>query len=523
MNRVRVWSPTILLLLTSCSNNDIKVCTPRSTRACTCVMGQGIETCLDNGKTWGPCTGCLTARDVGVDRSQPDQSPDRSTADTRPPCPAVVIGKPCTEAGNECGNAATCVITHAKGGVCACDCVPDDPQTPLANEDSCPGHPTNVCVPLYLTGGSTKYYCFQVCQPRLGGNDCQAGLSCDPRSVGLLPFDRVSSYLEFVLPDWPLSGKPARAVCALPGCANDTACPVVTAAACAGCGADGKSCTPPVQKNCPAGQLCMSYAGGDEGRCTVPGVCDKTSGLCKEHASGKATAKVGDPCKDDTECAGNMRCLMEFDPPKDKKMGGESCNAASECCSGTCHAAFGKCTSCPVVYRNGYCTITDCIFAKTLTTKACPAGSACNVGKSSIRPEWLPPNASVRRLTSDIRGMCQKICDMTKAEDCRNNPNDLVGDYECRSWDDWWYPAVSMVFPAAHVCDFGPEVSCSLTAHLPQGGPGSSSCAVFGNSNNTTNMTCRTLDGKPTTDKYDPYGYCLDDTASGTAIRNPLP
>ena len=45
------------------------------------------------------------------------------------------------------------------------------------------------------------------------------------------------------------------------------------------------------------------------GICVKPGKCDLTSNLCAPHSLGKPTAKIGDPCKDDTECAGNMVCL----------------------------------------------------------------------------------------------------------------------------------------------------------------------------------------------------------------------
>lgn len=395
-------------------------------------------------------------------------------------CDANAIGKVCTQNGNECGANATCLLTSATGGFCTCECTIDDPQTPLVNEDNCPNLAKNACAKVELSGGTSKNFCLQTCDPKFGANDCATGLSCDPRSGA-----------SFGLFD--------KAVCAFSGCKANTDCPVITNTVCKGCGADGKGCEPPTQKDCPTGQLCITYSGGDEGRCILEGVCDTASGLCKDHTKGKATAAIGDACKDDTECAGNMRCLIEFDMSKYQKKGGEACTTGDDCCSNTCTS--GKCTAapCPVLYRNGYCIISGCMFSKTLTTRACPANTACNILFSG--------------------GMCQKQCDMTKAADCRNNPNDYLGDYECRAWDNLSIGGVQAVTPAVHVCDFGPGMGCDVFK-----GAGLD-CASLGdaNSKNGTNMSCRTLDNKATTDKYDANGYCLDDTASGTKIRNPLP
>jgi hypothetical protein len=400
-------------------------------------------------------------------------------------CDPAAIGRPCTDKGQECGATATCLLTSATGGFCTCECTVDDPQTPLVNEDNCPNLAKNACAKIELTGGTTKNFCLQTCEPKFGANDCQGKLSCDPRSGASFGFFD-------------------KAVCALIGCAKDEDCPVVTATKCDGCGADGKNCDPPKQLNCPTGQLCITFSGGDEGRCIMPGSCDTVSGLCKDHTKGKATAKVGDACKDDTECAGNMKCLSESDMAKDGyKKGGETCTKGDECCSNTCTA--GKCTNspCPVLYRNGYCSITGCQFAKTLTTKACPADAAC--------------------LALYSGGMCFKTCDMTKAGDCRNNPNDYLGDYECLGWQNLTFGSgIPAVTPAKPVCMTGVGIGCDFFK-----GSSTLDCGALGadgtGKTNPTNMSCRTLDNKPTTDKYDAMGYCLDDTASGTKIRSPLP
>jgi hypothetical protein len=393
-------------------------------------------------------------------------------------CDSAIIGKPCTEKGNECGNDHTCLTTSATGGFCTCKCTIDDSSTPLVNEDTCPDLSKNECGRVRLVGGTTENFCLKLCTPKYGANDCAGNIACDPRSGA-----------SFGIFD--------KAVCAFPGCTKNEDCPVVTATKCTGCGADGKGCDPPVQKDCPAGQLCSSYIGGDEGRCFLAGVCDTKSGLCNDHKESKnPTAKVGDPCTDDTKCAGNMRCMQEFDRSKYQKKEGTACAEDDDCCSGTCTNKLCTKGNCTVDYRNGYCMISGCAFAASLTNKACPAGSDCN--------------------NLYTGGMCQKTCDMTKEADCRGNANDLWGDYDCRAWDRLSLGGVPAA--KAHTCDFGTGITCDIfkSAKLD--------CAALGDASDTKNpnptkMRCQYLDKTDPTDKYDPQGYCLDNTGSGTKTR----
>jgi hypothetical protein len=393
-------------------------------------------------------------------------------------CDPTIIGKPCTEnPGGECGENHTCLLTSDTPGVadsgkgfCTCDCTPDDGATPLVNEDNCPDLTKGICGSVSLTDGTTKDFCLKTCAPKLGASDCQSPLACDPRSG-------------------PSFGIFDKAVCAFPGCTKGEDCPVITSAVCS-----------VSAKNCPTGQTCLTYAGGDDGRCTLAGKCDTASGLCADHTLGKAGAVVGGVCKDDTECAGNMKCMAEFDQAKSLGHENATCTDGSGCCSGECTA--GKCTKglCTLLYRNGYCVITGCSFAKTLTSRACPTGSDCN--------------------NLYTGGMCQKSCDPKVAADCRNNANDYLGDYECRVWSN-----ISLGGVAASngpVCDFGVQIPCNIFANSQL------DCSYMGIMDpppaNSTNMKCRTLDNKDTTDKYDPNGFCLDDTSSGSKMRtNPLP
>jgi len=368
------------------------------------------------------------------------------------------MGKACTKSGGECGEKGTCILTSEELGFCTCECTPDNEGTPLANEDSCPDLAKHKCASVELTGG-TANLCLTLCNPKFGSNECDGKLACDPRA---------GAYF----------GLYEDTVCAISGCTKDSECPVATATVCS-----------VAQKNCASGQTCISFSGGDEGRCAFDGKCDTASGLCTDHTHGLATAKIGDACKDDTECGNNMRCMTEYDATKYEKAAGETCTDDYDCCSGTCTS--GKCAAgelCYVKYRNGYCMMTGCAFAKTLTQRACPTGSTCN--------------------TLYLGGMCQLSCDLTQANTCRGNAADKKGDYECRGWNN-------LGISTTPTCDFGHGIACSGLKEST----GQLSCANLGvdktGANNTTNMSCRKPDGTVLTDKWDPAGYCFDDTSSG--------
>jgi hypothetical protein len=410
-------------------------------------------------------------------------TPDSATADIKingeakaPVCDQTKLGLPCTKSGSECGNDVTCLLTSSTAGVCVCQgCTAAD--TTKGTKDSCPGAATgaNICAAIDLADGTTESFCMKTCKPRLGANDCTGGLYCDPSSAGDFGLD--------------------VAVCAYSnGCKADADCPVTTATACSVSKAD-----------CAAPEVCAPViSGNDTGRCTRAGKCDTASGLCDKHSFGLATAKVGDPCTSDLECDSNMVCMIEVDEAKYYKKAGENCADASECCTSSCDTT-GKCAPglCTVNRRNGYCAITDCLFGASYTIKACPAGSACN-GRF-------------------YTGMCQKTCDMTKPEECRGNAKDLYGDYECRRWGNLTFNGVDPAVPGnVPVCDFGTSVPCTFFK-----GAGTLDCAVLGSDDtgktNPTEMKCRTLDGKVTTDPYDATGFCFDTTSSGTDFRSPLP
>ncbi len=308
--------------------------------------------------------------------------------------------------------------------------------------------------------GSRSPYCVRTFQPRLGGNDCPAPLACLPESPAAL-------------------GLGEQAARIFRGCSSGADCPVRTPLPCVpgplACG-DGLSCRPD-----PAGGAL----------CTLPGTCDLPSGLCKAHPHGRAGARVGDPCSSDLDCGGNMYCQREEHRAVLRKPPGAACSQGDECCSNACSLGHCEDRPCPVVYRNGYCTVSGCSFAASLPERSCPPDSACN--------RYYPA------------GVCQRRCNPGAPEDCRGHEADKLGDYECRDWSTLLMDGKPVSLDP--VCDFGPLVPCD---ELKSSGL---TCAVFGVDTlgriNYTHMSCRTLQGTPTSDPLDPKGFCLDDTASG--------
>jgi hypothetical protein len=367
-----------------------------------------------------------------------------------------IIGKACT--AGSCPAGYQCLLITSTSGICTISCTPDDPNTPLVNEDSCPNQTKNICGEIDSYGN----YCFAKCNPQIGCNECDTGTACHLSS---------GAYV----------GLHYNAVCLFPGCTTNSDCPVTT----------GQACTTTLN-SCPSGETCQAVSQGTtDGICAKDGVCDPISGLCTAHGLGKPTAKVGDPCKGDVDCGNNMLCLTEYDESKYLKQGGDSCTDNDECCSGIC--LMGTCSQgvCAVHYRNGYCTVYGCKFAATLPTRACPSGSDCNLLYSG--------------------GICLKTCDMTNAASCRNNSADYLGDYECRAWNNVPYASGTSITKGP-VCDFGSAVPCVTWWSSGQ------DCSILGNTGNTTNMACRDLKNNVLGNKYDPSGFCLDNTASGPVM-----
>ena len=395
-------------------------------------------------------------------------------------CTKAVVGKACTSAGQECGANATCLLTSSDGkaGVCTCSCTADNSATPLINEDSCPEATTtgySACGSITLSSGTKSSFCFKKCDPTLGKNDCTSPIYCNARSGSAI-------------------GLFSKAFCIFSGgCSKNTDCSVT----------NGKTCdTKDTTKACTGtGETCVALtSSGTAGICSVAGKCDVKSGLCDKHTLGKSTAKVGDTCKSDLDCAGTQSCFIEFDEKTYLADAGKSCTSDSDCCSNSC--VSGTCATgapCRTRNRNGYCVTTSCSFAKTLTTAACDATSVCNSLYSG--------------------GICQKTCDLkatkTGTGSCRGNDydattkkGDYLGDYECRGWNNLSIGGTAIV--SKPVCDFGSQMGCDMLKNSTL------DCSSVGLASNPTKMSCRDeTTNKDLTSKYDAKGICLDDTASG--------
>ena len=195
--------------------------------------------------------------------------------------------------------------------------------------------------------------------------------------------------------------------------------------------------------------------------------------------------------------------MMEYDEAKDmgKVKAAKPCKSNSDCCSSSC--TNGRCDAgapCTIQYRNGYCSLRNCAFSKTMTGTACPSGSHCNM--------------------LYLVGLCQRTCSLTAKTGtgtCRGHAKDKMGDYECRSWNALATSAGAIA--KGPVCDFGAVVTCSWLKS-PAGTTSTLSCAALGTysgktNDNHTKMSCRDLTNTVLTDKYSRSGWCFDDTASG--------
>ena len=406
----------------------------------------------------------LTLTVASAARAEPDADAGAAAS-----C-ATAIGTPCTASGGECGPAGFCLETDSgtKTGVCICPCTPDNPAT-LIDEDSCPDRAKHFCIEIQ-DGFS---FCVQRCQPRFGANDCQAPLRCSQ------------------IPNTSLPG------CFERGCIADADCPVLT----------GTDCTMD-ETACGAGETCWPLPSSKVRLCTKPGTCDTASGWCAGHAEFRPGAKVGDPCKADTDCGKNMGCMLELNP---RAMGlreaGAPCTGRGQCC-GSCqnNVCVGFCKV--ISARNGYCTLMGCAHHHTLPELDCPEGSVCN-------PFF-------------VNGMCQKTCRLDVASDCRGHPADRAGDYECYAWNNLFID-IGIPFTPEPVCVptaiFSPAVlglETGLCALLAEWGADCDDLGLgvdeISGERNTTHMKCRLLDGTPTADPADPRGYCLDDTTSGPVL-----
>ena len=387
-----------------------------------------------------------------------------SSPDSSPKCSPFSggMGKLCN-AHKDCPPTHFCLGIAPTTKICTKSCTPDDPSTPSVDEDDCPGKPKVRCARIPGAGLNVIKACLRVCTPFSGCNECAPGVACGSGAGAVV-------------------GLWGEAVCLYPGCTKNSDCVVST----------GQKCSTALN-NCPAGQICKSLATkSTPGICVRPGVCDTVSGLCTTHSLGNPSAKVGDPCKGDIDCGGNMTCYLEQDWSKLYKPEGESCSVYLECCSLLCTG--GKCGPgvCSVKNRNGYCGITGCRFGSTLKHRTCPVGSHCNLSFS--------------------QGICQKACNLTKASDCRGYPKDQFGDYECRAWNRVKFSYNPGMASKGPVCDFGYRVPCNLS------GSSSSICSLVGTSTNYTNMACRDLKNNLLSSSTDPLGFCFDDTASGPVV-----
>jgi hypothetical protein len=315
--------------------------------------------------------------------------------------------------------------------ICSSSCTPDDPSTPLVNEDSCPDPSKHTCGPTNPLLPSSQHLCVRRCTPQYGSNVCGGSLACHWKST---------SY----------SGAIDEAVCVHQRCNSAKACPIFLS----------QSCTVNAAGQCASipGTFCAederSLTGGT---CALPGACESASGLCLPHAS-TGLGAIGAACKDERDCKSGMRCDRERSTV------------------GEIHA------------RGGYCTLEGCAFAKGMPQRSCPSGSVC---------QRLFPG-----------GLCFKSCKLETASDCRGNPNDKHGDYDCYAWNN--LSAGGAMIADAPTCEPADSYPCNFFGTSPL------DCSYLGTTpGNPTGMSCRNRKTGAVLPQSSPAGLCLDTTASG--------
>jgi len=91
-----------------------------------------------------------------------------------------------------------------------CQCTPDNPQTSVINEDSCPRRARQRLRTVQLSDGSEEGFCFKICQPTLAATPAASR--------------------------WPATALASvtvrRSVCLTFGCEADKDCPLTTGKIC---------------------------------------------------------------------------------------------------------------------------------------------------------------------------------------------------------------------------------------------------------------------------------------------------
>jgi hypothetical protein len=193
-----------------------------------------------------------------------------------------VMGEGCQDSTTCKGDAPDCILFDADNakGICSSKCTPDDPETRLINEDSCPRG--FICGTFRFTGSEPVNYCLKTCTPSVTTNPCPAssGQTCDPVSTRYSDLDNT--------------------VCWEAACATDKDCPVGSDVICT----TDAPCKTALNDN---DAFCASNR-----RCSLPGKCTP-GGLCGKHTRGKPGAKVGDSCATDLDCQDGGFCLGSGD------------------------------------------------------------------------------------------------------------------------------------------------------------------------------------------------------------------
>jgi hypothetical protein len=225
------------------------------------------------------------------------------------------IGSLCTHDFQCCGQ-LICAPIASDLSICSTRCTPDNPDTPLVNEDSC--QRPHQCISAESAGSPNDFYCAMPCKPSLRANECEPGVACHPETVQQGPSYDV-------------------AYCARSACRSDQDCPVFIGAPCGG----GQAC--------PKGAFCVPPGPRSIGGCALPGNCDRRSGLCGPQLLGSPRARIGDPCTSDIDCGPSMKCELTLAP--NGYCYSDGCQFSASLPHTRCPAG----SSCNRIFAGGFC------------------------------------------------------------------------------------------------------------------------------------------------------------------------
>ena len=378
-NVLRTWVAICsLTAIIGCGSSEEKSCLKGETKICHCAGGTtGVQTCADDGKSWGGCTGCTSGIDSG-----PDAGLDGPVTPVDGPAPdsfacksgQTLCGKTCTNLLQDVANCGKCDNACTAGQVCSAGSCAVSCQQGLVN---CNG----TCVNL-KTDPKNCGACTSTCKT---GQQCLSGtctLSCQ---TGLTNCSGTCVNLKTNLSNCGVCGTTCKAgeVCSSGACAvscqqgmsNCSGTCVNLKTDLSNCGACGSTCK--AGESCSAGGCMLSCQSGltnCAGTCVDLKVSLSNCGYCGTKCTAGQICAAGActlSCQSGlTDCSGT--CVNQQTDPYNCGKCGNACKAGMLCSAGacalTCLSGLTNCSG-------------SCVNLQTDSDNCASCGAACKIGQ----------------------------------------------------------------------------------------------------------------------------------------------